>query len=224
MDYNYGFPQTRKTDTRDKHENEDALCLSDINERFDNNIKDIKKLFTITEALVQKGDCEQANDIWRSQLVFLESALDTYFHDLLLYAYVDMYMSGPDSFTQAFKNLKVPLFKISLARRKRQNMHLTLDDRITNIIRNEIKYSTFMSDDRIAEACSALSISYYDYSEYLPKLKEIATRRNEIVHQTDRKSNAQERTQITEEKIKEYITIVCDFQQTIHSKYAEKCS
>ena len=50
-------------------------------------------------------------DIYRSQIVFLESALDYYMHCLGIYAMVQMYNNHWDK-TRGYSDLKVPIDKV----------------------------------------------------------------------------------------------------------------
>lgn len=76
----------RAENTRDKKaikvENFDLL---QIKNHFDENLNSLKKHFNLADELVSKNKNEDAKDIWRTQIVFLESALDFYFHEITKY-------------------------------------------------------------------------------------------------------------------------------------------
>ena len=82
--------------------------LEQIKERFDNNIASIRKQFDIAESLKSKGDIEECETIWRSQVVFLESALDFYIHEVSKYGMLNIF-SGDWEKTEKYNNYQVPM-------------------------------------------------------------------------------------------------------------------
>lgn len=70
--------------------------LSDIENHFKENIQYIRAQFYIADNLLQEDREEEAKNIWRSQIVFLESAFDFYMHELDKYGlqYIDKIRQG----------------------------------------------------------------------------------------------------------------------------------
>lgn len=65
--------------------------LDEIMLHFEENIENITHHFTVADQLWAENHSEAAKDIWRSQILFLESALDFYIHEITKYG-----MPNPD--------------------------------------------------------------------------------------------------------------------------------
>ena len=62
--------------------------LDEMYEQFCKNVETVKEKFHIAEQLDNVHEEKAVKDIYRSQIVFLESALDYYMHCLGIYAMV----------------------------------------------------------------------------------------------------------------------------------------
>ena len=67
--------------------------LQPILDRFNSNIADIRKHFQTADDLLalQPPKQTEAEDIWRSQIVFLDSAIDFYIHEIVKYGIIKMF-------------------------------------------------------------------------------------------------------------------------------------
>lgn len=65
--------------------------IEDIEKHFSENIESIENSFLIANALIEEGYIEEAKDIWRSQIVFLDSAFDFYMHEITKLGIVSMF-------------------------------------------------------------------------------------------------------------------------------------
>lgn len=59
--------------------------LNEIINHFQNGIDSIENQFNIADYLTSNNKIEEAQNIYRSQIVFLESILDFYMHELVKY-------------------------------------------------------------------------------------------------------------------------------------------
>lgn len=85
--------------------------LDEMYEQFCKNVETVKEKFHIAEQLDNVHEEKAVKDIYRSQIVFLESALDYYMHCLGIYAMVQMYNNHWDK-TRGYSDLKVPIDKV----------------------------------------------------------------------------------------------------------------
>ena len=58
-----------------------SFSLSEIREHFDKSILSIQEQYEVADSLCAEGKVDACKDIWRSQIVFAESALDFYIHE-----------------------------------------------------------------------------------------------------------------------------------------------
>lgn len=100
----------RVEDTRDKITIEPVIqfSLSEIKERFDETIVGIEGQFALAESLIEDGRTESAKEIYRSQIVFLESALDFYIHEISKYGVISIF-TNKWSKTERYSNFKIPM-------------------------------------------------------------------------------------------------------------------
>ena len=100
----------RVEDIRDKQPGVSVIefDLAQIKERFDNNLDSIRKQFDIAESLKAEGKIEECETVWRSQVVFLESALDFYIHEVSKYGMLNIF-SGNWEKTEKYNNYQVPM-------------------------------------------------------------------------------------------------------------------
>lgn len=221
MDTRNRFYSDRKTETRNQKSSHTLLDYSKIQIKFDENIADIRRLFEILDAANNlEKDSDRFSDILRYQVVFLESTLDTFLHDLLLFDYEAVYFQRDDSYDRPY----LTDFKVSLKKIIEAKNSIGTDSNIRTIIKEELQRMTFMRFDAIREACASIGItmdSYDAFDSLKPVINELFKRRNQIVHQTDRKSNNPNlgKTSITRENVNSYIESVCSFQKLIAGKY-----
>lgn len=61
--------------------------LQEIKDRFDDSIRSIENKFDLYDELNASGKLDEAKDVLRSQIVFLEGVLDFYLHEMTKYSY-----------------------------------------------------------------------------------------------------------------------------------------
>lgn len=178
--------------------------LQSILDRFTQNLSDIKSRFLIADTLLNlpspsAPDLEGAQDIWRSQIVFLDSALDFYFHEIIKYSYIQMfYLDWPQS--EEYKRIKVSLqFAIDLA--NNPNSVSKLSDEIDEMNR----FTCFMGIKQINWLFKAIDIKITLNKAEQNLIKELFNRRNQIAHQSDRLPNNPEKQGITKEYVESTI-------------------
>ena len=100
--------------------------LDKITEHFQENISAVRGQFAVAEELVQGGRTEEGENIWRSQIVFLESALDFFMHELTKYGLCEIHAGSWNS-TVKYENIMVHMGVVEAAMRDRDSDAWFLD-------------------------------------------------------------------------------------------------
>ena len=83
---------SRRENTRDKRVPVPlSFTLNEIKLHFTQNLQAIRAQSAVAEEMQRRGDREEAAFIWRTQILYLESALDFYMHELTNYGVVQMF-------------------------------------------------------------------------------------------------------------------------------------
>lgn len=80
----------RAEETREKNRtipNIVKFQLNEIEQHFNENLRYIQSQFDIADELLENAREIEAENIWSSQIVFLESAFDFYLHKLTKFAF-----------------------------------------------------------------------------------------------------------------------------------------
>ena len=85
--------------------------LTDIKQHFDESMQSVKEQFTVADNLLSEGNAEGCRIIWRSQIVFAESLLDFYIHEMSKYCLFRMF-TGEWQKSEKYKNLEVKMSKV----------------------------------------------------------------------------------------------------------------
>ena len=211
MDENFIDEIERIVDTRDKHFSKISFEYSLIKSRFDENIEDVKIKFSIADSIDVEN---QKKEIWRSQIVFLESSLDFYLHEIIKFGFIKMFNNEWDE-TEGFKDFSVSLgFAIKLAKYP-ENAETLLDE----IDKGNHKLC-FMRFDNIIKNLKLIGIKISFSDKEI--INEIYKRRNQIAHQTDRNPPKTEKQDITRELVEMYINKIEELVEAIDKAIKNK--
>ena len=211
MDENFIDEIERIVDTRDKHFSKISFEYSLIKSRFDENIEDVKIKFSIADSIDVEN---QKKEIWRSQIVFLESSLDFYLHEIIKFGFIKMFNNEWDE-TEGFKDFSVSLgFAIELAKYP-ENAETLLDE----IDKGNHKLC-FMRFDNIIKNLKLIGIKISFSDKEI--INEIYKRRNQIAHQTDRNPPKTEKQDITRELVEMYINKIEELVEAIDKAIKNK--
>ncbi len=205
--------------------------LDQIKQHFDNNINEINRQFDVAETLIKSGKYEDASNIWRYQIVFLESAFDFYLHEITKFGLSNIFENQWEK-TDKYLNIGIELGLIEKV------LHGNVDKDWFDIFINK-NYSsiTMLSFENFKNQMNLIGIemkAIADYSFYNPnssektldKMKvfidEIYRRRNEIAHQSDRKHNTAEKNSISKSEVKNSIEMIVKIVDGIHSEVLKK--
>lgn len=201
--------------------------LDDMLNQFFENITSVNTKFSITKQLENDENEVAAKDIYRSQVVFLESAFDYYMHSLGIYAMEQMYKGNWEK-TNGYKDLKIPIDQVMFA-----IAHPEDTEWIDKAIISHHSSKTYMSSSEIKGQLTLVlrqgifrkiaDKMYYDRSSITKTevklettLNEIFKRRNQIAHQADRNHISGELYEIKKEDVASYIEVIRNFVLTLH--------
>lgn len=170
--------------------------LESINNHFRENIVFIQNLDHVIGSLLAEGNDEEAKNIERFQIVFLDSALDFYLHELMKYGIVKIYHKEWVEKTEKYNNLLLSMGTVEKA-----ISNLEDDTWLRNWITEQYAGQPFQSFSGLKLVCNTLGLNletiareafYNRGSTEKPKdklerrLNELYARRNAIAHQSDR--------------------------------------
>ncbi len=201
--------------------------LQEIYNQFKENVNDIKKQFGTASFLANEGKEEEAKDIYRSQIVFLESSLDYYIHSLSIYAMREMYKGNWDK-TDSYRNLKIPIEKVMTAIAYPENSNWIEEAIIshhatkTYMSSSEIKSQLTLIRDKsllknIADEMYYIQGSDENTEKKLKRLlDDLFKRRNMIAPQTDREHYSGQKNDINKDEVNYFISEISKFVDTLN--------
>lgn len=209
----------RKESTRDKIAVE-IFSNDEIEKHFNENVTSLVSQFDVAENLVAEGKTESAKDIWRSQIVFLESAFDFYIHEIIKQGIMNIYHGDWSNKTLKYHHLVFDMDCVERAIRDTED-DMWLKDRINELYKSE----TMMSYERFKDVCNLIGLNIKEIADavfYEPgstektdaklhrELDRLYERRNQIAHQSDRRHENAEKQDISEQDVKDSINIITE--------------
>lgn len=211
------------------------LELNEILYQFNENIQSIRDKFNTANKLLNENDNESYKDILRSQIVFLDSALDYYMHCITKYGMNKMF-KGEWGKTAKYNNFMVPLEKVEFVIKNIEDTTWFIE-----LVNYTYAKETFMEANSIKTQLSLIDINFSDIAKDVcyeegstqkppEKLKillnKLFYRRNSIAHQSDRLHEDGQKKEITKEEVKDYINdvekIVISIQNRIENKNSKE--
>lgn len=168
--------------------------LQEIKDRFDESIRNIEKKFDIYKQLLKAGKTDEGKDILRSQIVFLESTIDFFLHEMTKYSYYKMFSDEWDK-TPQYKSFRVKMEIVEKGLSSgdsKQWFFEYVNDTFDSVV--------FLSSESMKDQLNSIGIPFKDVMRHvfaekneknsIKKAKEfiknLFDRRNTIVHQNDR--------------------------------------
>ncbi len=223
----------RVEDIRDKQSVQVVVefDLAQIKERFDQNLASISKQFDIAEVMRTEGKVEECETIWRSQVVFLESALDFYIHEVSKYGMLNIF-SGNWGKTEKYNNYQVPLKYVEEGFKHPESKNWLLqylNERFSTEVylssesmKNQLNLLGLFFETVMEKAFPKPSTPVATYREGKKVVKELFERRNQIAHQTDRKHNDAVPNTISKEYVEQCFADVKAIADSIQAIAIEK--
>lgn len=168
--------------------------LQEIKDRFDESIQSIEQKFDLFDELMESNKVDEAKDILRSQIVFLEGIVDFYLHEMTKYSYFKMFSNEWDKTMQYRKfNVKMEVVEKGLNSPGSKEWFF-------EYVTDAFERTVFLSRESIHDQLNAIGIPYKEVmhnvfsertegdsmkqgNDFIRKLFE---RRNVIAHQNDR--------------------------------------
>lgn len=204
--------------------------LTDIKQHFDESMQSVKEQFTVADNLLSEGNAEGCRIIWRSQIVFAESLLDFYIHEMSKYCLFRMF-TGEWQKSEKYKNLEVKMSKVEEALSAKES-----DEWFFEYLNERFTKDVFLSGDSMRDQLNLIGISFGEAmhrafhkdtvnasDKYGYRLvKQLFDRRNKIAHQNDRDHSSAAQTNITKEFVEQYISDIEAIVNAIHDIAKEK--
>ena len=203
----------RQQDTRNKKVIKIPTDLSKIQNDFDINIGNVENKFTLADTL-KNGNLSSAKDIWRSQIVFLDSTLDFYVHEITKYG-MSKIINDEWETTYDFKKYKVSMEFAKTIINSPENLSLFLEeiDKINQRL-------CFMYSENIKQQLKLIGVSVSFNNDEVATINNLYKRRNEIAHQADCTNGT--KNSITEADVKNFIDCVKKLQNKIQEAVKSK--
>lgn len=190
--------------------------IIEIEKHFQESVRSIENKFSLALNLQKSGHNDEAMDVWRTQIVFLESAFDFYMHELVKLGIISIFngeWNGGKS--TKYKNLSFSMEYLEDALKDS-----TQDVWLKNWINAKYSSITMMSYDDLKKVCNLLELDisnianevFYEredtvktYEKLKTFMNDLYNRRNMIAHQSDRRMENAAQENIEEVTVKGYI-------------------
>ncbi|MBS3198677.1 hypothetical protein J0J70_12120 [Turicibacter bilis] len=193
-----------------------------ILKQFNSSIEVVRQKDEIIQFLSAHG--QSTLEIRQSQIILLMSALDLYIHDIVKYCIIQKF-NGNQTKTKQYKELLIPMQSVELAIQNPESSDW-LDEVITSIN----QYKSFTSYGKIKNQLEAVGLKSKKFNELVLKtesdfgvsdlIEKLRSLRNRLAHQ-DQESINSLGSELTEEKINQYIGFIYQLVQDIHQTIIE---
>lgn len=216
---------TRNEETREKQTLETVIefSLLDIKKRFDETIADIESKFELYDSLLTAGNESSAKGILRSQIVFLESALDFYLHEISKYGFVNIF-KGTWNKTERYNNFTIPMKSIEFGLKNPESSRWLIE-----YLNSRFSLEVYLSKESMKDQLNMLGLNFepvinkaFPGRDGKKIISNLFERRNQIAHQSDRKHANAEQNDITKEYVVDCIKDVKILVETIQDEAIQK--
>lgn len=193
-----------------------------ILKQFNSSIEVVRQKDEIIQFLSAHG--QSTLEIRQSQIILLMSALDLYIHDIVKYCIIQKF-NGNQTKTKQYKELLIPMQSVELAIQNPESSDW-LDEVITSIN----QYKSFTSYGKIKNQLEAVGLKSKKFNELVLKtesdfgvsdlIEKLRSLRNRLADQ-DQESINSLGSELTEEKINQYIGFIYQLVQDIHQTIIE---
>lgn len=229
--------EPRKIATRES--SVEIFDIQEIEKHFHDNLDNIKQKFDLFSSLKKSNKLSEAEDILRFQIVFLDSALDFFMHEIIKLGVLDIYHgSWHGKKTEKYLNLTFQMREIESALNNWSKNNDPDDDLwLKNWVNKKFNNKTMMDFDSIKDCCNLLDIDYKKIAETIfynkssstkphDQLKECLNklyhRRNRIVHQSDRNRKNAQFQPIQKDEVENFINEIEQIVSEIIKKFKLK--
>ena len=204
--------------------------LSEIKERFDESLNTIRNYFELAEYLISVDKYKESENIYRSQIVFLESILDFFMHEITKFGVYRIFIKEWES-TEKFQNLEIPMSIVMNALTNTESTEYFFDyinSRYSSevmqdwsVIRDQLNLIG-VSWSLVCQLCNPGKDEKDSITNVKNKLIELYKRRNEIAHQNDRRHTDAEQQEIIRSYVEERMEFIDNFVNAIYDIAKQK--
>lgn len=203
-----------------------SFSLAQIKNHFDQSVLSITSQYEVADSLLSQGKTEACKDIWRSQIVFVESSLDFYIHELSQYAMMQIF-KGNWPKTAKYNKFLVPMSVVEEGIK-----HPETSVWFEKFLNQRFSREVYLSHDSMREQMNLLGLSLTNIFETaFPKVEgegttyrsgakivgDLFSRRNQIAHQSDRAHANAEKNEISKDYVQQCIAEVCALVDAMHN-------
>lgn len=199
--------------------------LQEIKDRFDESILSIEQKFSLYDTLMEERKENEAKDILRSQIIFLEGVIDFYLHEMTKYSYFKMFINEWDK-TQQYKNFTIKMENVEKGLNSGGSKEWFFE-----YVSTTFERVVFLSRESMKDQLNAIGIPYKEvmcqvFLECNEKnsiqkgndfIKKLFQRRNAIAHQNDRSHDSAMQSDIDKEYVRYSIDVIKKIAQEIYT-------
>lgn len=208
-----------------------SFSLLEIKEHFDRSITALEDQFSVADTLAAEGKMDACKDIWRSQVVFAESALDFYIHELSQYGMMKIF-TGSWAKTPKYNN-----FQIAMSAVEKGINNPETNSWLEEFLNERFSREVYLSHDSMRNQMNLLGLnltnifeSAFPKNENDPKpyrtgakiVTDLFSRRNQIAHQSDRLHANAEKNDITKQFVQQCIAEIQKLVECMHNEATSK--
>lgn len=198
--------------------------LQEIKDRFDDSIRNIEKKFDIYDQLLESAKVDEGKDILRSQIVFLESTIDFFLHEMTKYSYYKMFSNEWDKTLQYKRfNVRMEIVEKGLSSGDSKEWFFEyVNDTFNRVV--------FLSSESMKDQLNSIGIPFKDVMHHVfaekneetsvkkakKFIENLFNRRNVIAHQNDRNHDSALQNDIDRNYVKENIETIKKIAQEIY--------
>ena len=222
----------RGENTRDKfHTPVIRFEMEQIMQHFTESISEIRNQFEVADGLIDSGKNKDAENIWRSQVIFLASAFDFYMHELTKYGLCEIFSDNWEH-TEKYENIEVNMKVIETALKAGEEVDWFLDyvngfyRKITMVSFESVKDQLNLLGINIENVANTAFYQRGNSEKTKDKLKrrlnELFNRRNIIAHQSDRAHEDAQIKAIAKNSVEDFIRDVEKIVAAINDEVKNK--
>ena len=205
--------QQRPQPSRNKQVIKISIDLNKIQTDFDRNIQDIEAKFNLVQSILGTSP-DLAKDIWRSQIVFLDSALDFYIHEIARFG-MSKIINDEWADTKQFNKFQISMKLARILIVTPENLNLFMDE-----IDESNQKNCFMKFENIKRQLNLIGVAIDKDDNNENQIDNLFKRRNEIAHQADFSNGV--KNNITEQEVRNFIDAVKILQTKIQNAIIAK--
>lgn len=222
----------RKEDTRNKMiPTIVRFEIAEIKQHYDTSITAVKDMFSLAQDLKQNGNEEQAENIWRAQVVFIVSAFDFFMHEITKYGLGKIF-DGIWEPTIKYNNLTIKIDVLNKALQAGESSEWFVEfvneqfATVTMVSYADVKNQLNMLGLDIQQLANDTFYKQGATEKTIDKLKRrlngLFSKRNVIAHQSDRRHYDAEKMEITEDDVVGYVNDMNEIVNNIVKQINEK--